>query len=58
MMDPIIISYGKGQLPGFLVDPNSVLDVVSIFLIRFDSLFLMAFQADMPHETKHEELRI
>ncbi|GAA0167759.1 hypothetical protein LIER_22620 [Lithospermum erythrorhizon] len=29
MMDPIILSYGKGQLTGFLVDPNGVLDVVS-----------------------------
>lgn len=29
MMDPIILYYGKGQLTGFLVDPNGVLDVVS-----------------------------
>lgn len=29
MMDPIILHYGKGQLTGFLVDPNGVLDVVS-----------------------------
>ncbi|PHU05779.1 hypothetical protein BC332_26601 [Capsicum chinense] len=28
MMDPIILHYGKGQLTGFLVDPNGVLDVV------------------------------
>ncbi|XP_012090891.1 fatty acyl-CoA reductase 2, chloroplastic [Jatropha curcas] len=28
MMDPIILYYGKGQLTGFLVDPNGVLDVV------------------------------
>ncbi|XP_075474241.1 fatty acyl-CoA reductase 2, chloroplastic [Primulina tabacum] len=28
MMDPIILQYGKGQLTGFLVDPNGVLDVV------------------------------
>ncbi|KAI3417727.1 Fatty acyl-CoA reductase, partial [Psidium guajava] len=28
MMDPIILSYGKGQLTGFLADPNGVLDVV------------------------------
>ncbi|ONK59681.1 uncharacterized protein A4U43_C08F9250 [Asparagus officinalis] len=27
MMDPIVLYYGKGQLPGFLVDPNGVLDV-------------------------------
>ena len=29
MMDPIVLCYGKGQLTGFLVDPNRVLDVVS-----------------------------
>ncbi|KAI3826368.1 hypothetical protein L1987_00415 [Smallanthus sonchifolius] len=28
MMDPIVLYYGKGQLSGFLVDPNGVLDVV------------------------------
>ncbi|PPR98525.1 hypothetical protein GOBAR_AA22138 [Gossypium barbadense] len=28
MMDPIVLCYGKGQLTGFLVDPNGVLDVV------------------------------
>ncbi|XAR70055.1 Long-chain-fatty-acyl-CoA reductase [Bertholletia excelsa] len=28
MMDPIILYYGKGQLTGFLVDPNGVLDVI------------------------------
>ncbi|KZV37911.1 fatty acyl-CoA reductase 2-like [Dorcoceras hygrometricum] len=28
MMDPVILHYGKGQLTGFLVDPNGVLDVV------------------------------
>ncbi|KAK6941970.1 Fatty acyl-coenzyme A reductase, NAD-binding domain [Dillenia turbinata] len=27
-MDPIVLCYGKGQLTGFLVDPNGVLDVV------------------------------
>ncbi|XWS56140.1 hypothetical protein CRYUN_Cryun09bG0061000 [Craigia yunnanensis] len=28
MMDPIVLCYGKGQLTGFLVDLNGVLDVV------------------------------
>lgn len=28
MMDPIILSYGKGQLTAFLANPNGVLDVV------------------------------
>lgn len=37
MMDPIILHYGKGQLTGFLVDPNGVLDVVSIFCSSYQS---------------------
>ncbi|XVE61316.1 hypothetical protein DITRI_Ditri06bG0030000 [Diplodiscus trichospermus] len=33
MMDPIVLCYGKGQITGFLVDPNGVLDVVPADLI-------------------------
>ena len=29
MMDPVVLYYGKGQLSGFLADPEGVLDVVS-----------------------------
>ena len=29
MLDPVIISYGKGQLPGFIGDPKGIVDVVS-----------------------------
>lgn len=39
MMDPIILYYGKGQLTGFLVDPNGVLDVVIKLLIIHYILF-------------------
>ena len=35
MMDPIVLYYGKGQLTGFLVDPNGVLDVVSKDFVSF-----------------------
>ncbi|XP_048321561.2 fatty acyl-CoA reductase 2, chloroplastic [Ziziphus jujuba] len=28
MMDPIVLYYGKGQLTGFIADPNGILDVV------------------------------
>ncbi|KAI9153907.1 hypothetical protein LWI28_018280 [Acer negundo] len=28
MMDPVVLYYGKGQLTGFLADPNGILDVV------------------------------
>jgi hypothetical protein len=28
MMDPVVLYYGKGQLTGFLADPDGVLDVV------------------------------
>lgn len=34
MMDPIVLYYGKGQLTGFLADPDGVLDVVSDFSLR------------------------
>jgi fatty acyl-CoA reductase len=27
-MDPVVLYYGKGQLSGFLADPDGVLDVV------------------------------
>jgi hypothetical protein len=30
-MDPLIIAFGKGQIDGFLMDSNGVLDVVGIF---------------------------
>lgn len=46
MMDPIVLYYGKGQLTGFLVDPNGVLDVVStpvIILFHFGSNKPFAF---------------
>jgi fatty acyl-CoA reductase len=29
MMDPIVLAYGKGQMTGFLANPQGVLDVVS-----------------------------
>lgn len=45
MMDPIVLYYGKGQLTGFLVDPNGVLDVVIINLlsISFDPYALYVY---------------
>ncbi|KAL3732067.1 hypothetical protein ACJRO7_028847 [Eucalyptus globulus] len=33
MLDPLILSYGKGRLPGFLVDPNTVMDVIPADLV-------------------------
>ncbi|KAI4348817.1 hypothetical protein L6164_009493 [Bauhinia variegata] len=39
MMDPIVLCYGKGQLTGFLVDSNGVLDVVSDITIRLFKRF-------------------
>lgn len=29
MMDPIVLAYAKGQMTGFLANPEGVLDVVS-----------------------------
>ncbi|KAF5207251.1 Fatty acyl-coa reductase [Thalictrum thalictroides] len=42
MMDPIILSYGKGQLTGFLVDPEGVLDVVPADMVVNAILAAMA----------------
>ncbi|KAF8023050.1 hypothetical protein BT93_F0516 [Corymbia citriodora subsp. variegata] len=33
VLDPLILSYGKGRLLGFLVDPNTVMDVVPADLV-------------------------
>ncbi|KAL2464753.1 Fatty acyl-CoA reductase 2 [Forsythia ovata] len=41
-MDPIILYYGKGQLTGFLVDPNGVLDVVPADMVVNATLAAMA----------------
>ncbi|KAK2985378.1 hypothetical protein RJ640_029335 [Escallonia rubra] len=42
MMDPIILYYGKGQLSGFLVDPNGVLDVVPADMVVNTTLAAIA----------------
>ncbi|KAA8518323.1 hypothetical protein F0562_015793 [Nyssa sinensis] len=42
MMDPIVLLYGKGQLSGFLVDPNGVLDVVPADMVVNSTLAAMA----------------
>eukprot|EP00250_Pteridium_aquilinum_P028391 c37079_g1_i1 orf=2-232(+) len=47
-MDPIIISYGKGQLPGFLANPTSVLDVVPVDMVANAMLAAMARHARIP----------
>ncbi|XP_042515249.1 fatty acyl-CoA reductase 2, chloroplastic-like [Macadamia integrifolia] len=42
MMDPIVLSYGKGQLTGFLADPKGVLDVVPADMVVNATLAAMA----------------
>ncbi|GER39942.1 fatty acyl-CoA reductase 2 [Striga asiatica] len=42
MMDPIILQYGKGQLTGFLVNPDGVLDVVPADMVVNATLAAMA----------------
>ncbi|XP_038972039.1 fatty acyl-CoA reductase 2, chloroplastic-like [Phoenix dactylifera] len=42
MMDPIVLYYGKGQLTGFLADPNGVLDVVPVDMVVNATLAAMA----------------
>ncbi|KAH9326782.1 hypothetical protein KI387_006960, partial [Taxus chinensis] len=48
MMDPIILQYGKGQLCGFLADPNGVLDVVPADMVVNATLAAMAKHAAKP----------
>ncbi|KAH7420487.1 hypothetical protein KP509_13G009800 [Ceratopteris richardii] len=48
MMDPVLILYGKGHLPGFLVDPESVLDVVPVDMVANAMLAAMAKHAKEP----------
>ncbi|XP_028787512.1 fatty acyl-CoA reductase 2-like [Neltuma alba] len=33
VLDPLIFNYGKGQLPGFLGDPNAVIDVIPVDMV-------------------------
>ncbi|OAY80869.1 Fatty acyl-CoA reductase 2, partial [Ananas comosus] len=42
MMDPIVLYYGKGQLTGFLADPDGVLDVVPADMVVNATLAAMA----------------
>lgn len=43
MMDPILLSYGKGQITGFLYEPKGVLDVIPVDMV------VNAMLATMPH---------
>ncbi|XP_031739692.1 fatty acyl-CoA reductase 2 isoform X2 [Cucumis sativus] len=48
MMDPIVLYYGKGQLTGFLVDPNGVIDVVPADMVVNATLAAMARHGRAP----------
>ncbi|KAF8776311.1 hypothetical protein HU200_003651 [Digitaria exilis] len=43
MMDPVVLYYGKGQLTGFLADPEGVLDVVPADMVVNATLASMAY---------------
>ncbi|KAG8095988.1 hypothetical protein GUJ93_ZPchr0013g37008 [Zizania palustris] len=45
MMDPVVLYYGKGQLSGFLADPEGVLDVVPADMVVNATLAAMAKHA-------------
>ncbi|KAM0943970.1 putative oxidoreductase [Dioscorea sansibarensis] len=53
MMDPIILHYGKGQLTGFLVDPNGVLDVVPADMVVNSMLAAMAKHGSIAEQAMH-----
>nr|CAB3501906.1 unnamed protein product [Digitaria exilis] len=42
-MDPVVLYYGKGQLTGFLADPEGVLDVVPADMVVNATLASMAY---------------
>ncbi|XP_030970517.1 fatty acyl-CoA reductase 2-like [Quercus lobata] len=42
MLDPLILSYGKGWLPGFLGDPKAVIDVVPLDMVVNASIAAIA----------------
>ncbi|XP_050287961.1 fatty acyl-CoA reductase 2, chloroplastic-like [Quercus robur] len=42
MLDPLILSYGKGRLPGFIVDPKAVIDVVPLDMVVNASIAAIA----------------
>ncbi|KAG7033569.1 Fatty acyl-CoA reductase 2 [Cucurbita argyrosperma subsp. argyrosperma] len=48
MMDPIVLYYGKGQLTGFLVDPDGVIDVVPADVVVNATLAAMARHGGAP----------
>ncbi|XP_038883521.1 fatty acyl-CoA reductase 2, chloroplastic-like [Benincasa hispida] len=48
MMDPIVLYYGKGQLTGFFVDPNGVIDVVPADMVVNATLAAMARHGRAP----------
>ncbi|KAL0011864.1 hypothetical protein SO802_006972 [Lithocarpus litseifolius] len=42
MLDPLILSYGKGRLPGFLGDPKAVIDMVPLDMVVNASIAAIA----------------
>ncbi|XP_017250496.1 fatty acyl-CoA reductase 2, chloroplastic [Daucus carota subsp. sativus] len=42
MMDPVILFYGKGQLPGFLANPKAAIDIVPVDMVVNTILVAMA----------------
>ena len=42
MIDPIILLYGKGKLPGFFVNPNMALDVVNLKFLLLETIEIIS----------------
>lgn len=53
MMDPVVLYYGKGQLSGFLADPDGVLDVVPADMVVNATLASMAKHGRSPAGGMH-----
>ncbi|KAG8375853.1 hypothetical protein BUALT_Bualt09G0002300 [Buddleja alternifolia] len=42
MFDPVIISYGKGQLPAFICDPNKHVDIIPVDMVANTTIAAVA----------------
>ncbi|XP_048135582.1 fatty acyl-CoA reductase 2, chloroplastic-like [Rhodamnia argentea] len=48
VLDPLILSYGKGRLPGFLLNPDTIVDVVPADLVANAIIAAMAKHGRAP----------
>ncbi|KAL3621596.1 hypothetical protein CASFOL_036508 [Castilleja foliolosa] len=47
MFDPVIISYGKGQLPAFLGNPEVIMDIIPVDMVANTTIAAMAKEGSL-----------